>query len=358
MPIVVESVYSISNINTNKYIAEAPFTAYGDLVYVRSSWWYGLPTEQIRNLRINFGTYYGFAVRQEFKRNDSDEDSDAFWKFFSAYSSTYTIDKWCQYLSGPYVITSLNTDTVKGLEALSKKCLIHHRTLKMEDIEFFYPLIRSSIEAFIERHKSTGVFIKLSDSSGKKSNPVQPKFSLLDIIEEIVNNRDLVQSLVRFGCQSAILLTPWHCEINKNNEFRVIVYDRHVSAISQQQCYKYSGLNAHLAESCARAIIQMVEDMTKSIGSLPYKCCVMDVWINDRGANLIEMNPGEMWSTSGSALFNWETDRAIIEQTIDTYVRYIDMSSPMLKGKISMSSMGSGFNSSGSGSDIMGSLQL
>jgi hypothetical protein len=175
--------------------------------------------------------------------------------------------------------------------------------------------------------------MKVSDKSGKHRSVIQPRFSLLEVISELVHNKDLVESLCRYKDKACLFLCPWRCEIYKNNEFRVIVNNGYITGISQQSCYKYCGLDQHRMITVAKSILNFYEQNKRKI---PYCSCVMDVWVDGEDkTHLIEINPGEMWCSSGSALFNWVDDRNKLYQEEKTYVRYIDIMSPMLKGKIS-----------------------
>lgn len=322
MSIIVEPIHAITNINTNNHHEFCPFVALGDLVYVQASWWRALGCQQRKKLIERFGQYYGFAIREEIPKR-KDEDNDAFWQFFSAYISTFTVENWHDCLDSPHVISLIDSKTMPGLEKLSKLAMIRYRKVSKEQIDEFYnPLLAKSLRKFIEIHKNTGVFMKVSDKSGKYSSKVTPKFSLEQIVEDIVNNRDLTSSLTRHGKYACILLTPWRPEINKSNEFRAIVNHGYLTGISQQQCYKYVGLTAEMSKKAAESILTWFEKNKKKI---PYQCCVLDIWVDSQWeAHLIEINPGELWASSGSSLFNWVKDRNKLYQKERTYVRYVD----------------------------------
>lgn len=300
----------------------APFTAVGDLVYVRKSWWNKLPVTQRLRIVSSYGNYYGYAVREDFEKNEYEQDYESFWAFHQAYISSYAINNWHSCLDCDYLFCKIDEKTLEGLEKLAKLCMYRPRKLKEDDIEFCDVIFRLKIEQFLERHKVNGVFMKLTDCSGKHSRKLTPKFSLLQIIEEIVNNKDLIQNLLRYKQRSCVFLTPWNCNITKANEFRVIIINGVVTGISQQQCYKYVGLSKETIKKHAESILALYERKRKNI---PYHSCVLDVWVSSGDkAYLIEINPGEMWGPSGSALFNWKVDKDKLYQTEKTYVRFVD----------------------------------
>jgi len=325
MSIIVEPVLTVREVNTNNHHEHSPFYAVGDLVYVDAAWWYSLQPTQRGHIRSYFGENYGYAVRRNVKFQG--ELNDAFWKFYSAYINSYNISHWVRCMAPPYSIGSINQATLDGLITLSKKCIMRERKITKEDTKFYYPLLVPGIRKYFETHKATGIFMKISDKSSKRSK-TGPIYTLEEMVERIVHDQHMIQSLIRYGTRSSLFLTPWRYEIDSRNEFRVIVNDMHITGVSQQQCYKYVGLTSDVAKASAEAIVELYNRIKDKI---PYASCVLDVWVDDTKANLIEINPGEMWASSGSSLFNWVADQRKLYQKKNIYVRYIDIQSPLVK---------------------------
>lgn len=326
--IVIEPIYSFSKINSSNHHDHAPFSVKGDLLHIEKEWWESLPKKQREKILEDFGNEYGYCLREKENMKKYDETTGVFWKFYNAYINSYNALWWHECLEPPYSMSLIDEETLNGLEHLSALCVYRSRKITKDQTEFFNSLIATSIRKFIEKYKASGVFMKVSDESGKHSSKLTPKFSLEEIIEEIAHNKDMIKSLLLYKEKSYLLLKPWCYEIDKNNEFRVIIQNRFVVAISQQQCYKYAGLTSERMKTVASSILSFYEEMKDSI---PYKSAVLDVWVDrENVTHLIEINPGELWASSGSALFEWETDFAKLHQREKTYIRYIDIQSPLL----------------------------
>lgn len=329
--IIIEPVLSVNKINSNNHIYYAPFKPNNELVYVDKEWWNSLSNNHKNEIKEYFGEDYGYCVRNNIQLNENKLDSKAFYQMFNAYINSYSIAHWHYCFDQPYYITSMEQNIIDNLLVLYKKCGYKNRTLTMEDLSFYPKNIINSINKFISEHIKTGVFMKMSDTSGKHQSIITPKYSFEEIITEIVHNKNMIQSIIRYGTKSVMFLTPWNYEINDKNEFRVFINNRFITSISQQKCYKYVGLTNVKVRKYTESIISLYNKIKKNI---MYKSCVLDVWVDQNLiAHLIEINPGEMWSSSGSSLFHWENDYKKLYQTKNIYVRYIDIQSPLVMSR-------------------------
>lgn len=325
--IVIEAVNTVKDINKHSFIDYTPFTANGDLVYIKKDWWYNLPSRQRETIKQNYSEHYGYCVRDEI--NCYNRDGESFWKFYNAYLSSYTTKCWVYCLKSEYLSTGFDKQIIDNILNLSENCKNQYFEAIESDIEFYTDMYRNPIEKYIKRHESTGVFFKISDKSGKYRGEINPKFSLLDIVNEIIHNQDLINTLKQYGVKSSLLIRPWNYEISVENEFRVIVNNKRITGISQQQCYKYVNLTKEKMTEYTKSIIDRFNEIKHKF---PYNSCVMDMWIDkNKIAHIIEMNPGECWGNSGSGLFHWITDFEKLYSNNKTYVRYIDINSPLIK---------------------------
>merc|ERR1712083_668722 len=107
-----------------------------------------------------------------------------------------------------------------------------------------------------------------------------------------------------------LVLQPWEADITQASELRVIIVDREIAGISQQFWFKSFG---HTQKSAA-AIVQPVRDLwyDRLLPKCPYADCVLDVYISQGEAHLIEVNPCGWWGSSGSGLFQWVRDRDLL----------------------------------------------
>jgi hypothetical protein len=323
--VIVEPVLTVGEINTNNHYEYSPYYSLGDLVYVDHKWWRSLHPDQRSNIRAYFGEQYGYTVRHNIRFTG--EVTDAYWAFHNAYINSYNLSFWVNCMDAPYSVSNIDSATSDGMISLSEKCMIRERMITPEDIDFYQPLVANSLRKYFARYNAIGLFVKVSDKRSKKSI-LSPVYTLEQMVSHIVHDRDMIQSIIRHGHQASILLTPWRYEIDSRNDFRVIVYNCHIVGISQQKCYKYVGLTSSIVKTAAESIITLYNKIKKN---LHYHTCVLDVWVDNVEAHLIGVNPGDLWASSGSALFNWVKDYHKLHQRKNIYVRYIDIQSPLIK---------------------------
>lgn len=301
--IVIEHVHSILNINSHSHIQYAPFSVIENLVYIEKIWWEQIRPELRIKIIISFGDYFGYAVRDEIPKN-ARKEGEAFERFLKAFQSIFSVNNWAESLEG-YSISIIDQN---GIGKLTK--------ISLEEIETHcQPILISSVKKYLEMHKETGIFMRMDNGHVTKRCP---KFTLEHVIAEIICNP---KATILFMC-------PWRYEIAKNGEYRVFVYDGHVSAISQKECYKYEGLTFDKITTITKTIRQYILKLNKRI---PYLTYVADIWATTNVSHLIKVLPGESWTSTESCLFNWEVDCKKLTQKEKTYVKYIDIQSPMIR---------------------------
>jgi len=322
MNIIIEPVYSVSGINSSRHTEFAPFAQKDEnTVVIDTEFWTSLHSSQRRSILGSFGTAYRYSIEDNLDPK-LPKEGKVFERFHSAYNHSYNINNWYQLLDRDFHLSVIDSGVYTHLKELANQAILKQRKITSEDLSFYPEKILNPIKAFLSRHRETGVFMKLSDKSSKNSSVLSPKFTIEEIVEEIVNNRELISALERNKHDACLFLSPWSYDIDKNNEYRVIVVDGSVTGISQQQCYRYVGITQEKVKRDAVAILSYFSRIAKD---LPYVSCVLDVWIGSSGAvSLIEINPGEMWASSGSGLFNWKSDKDKLYQKGRTFVRYVE----------------------------------
>jgi len=182
--------------------------------------------------------------------------------------------------------------------------------------------LKRQITDFLDSNSATGIFAKISDKSAKHGIKLEPCFKLEDVFNCLTRSPDILRTLMKEGTGAYLILLPWDERINESNEFRVIIQDRQVVAISQQIWYKKVNMAADKCQDIAWSIHHYYK--TKK-DELPYNDCVLDVWVDEHNVTrLIEINPGSAWSSSGSALFHWINDFSLLKENDGRiYFRYV-----------------------------------
>merc|ERR1712232_170796 len=97
--------------------------------------------------------------------------------------------------------------------------------------------------------------------------------------------------------------------------------DRQLAGLSQQYWFDSVG---HTRESAA-TFVQPVVDLWygRLLPICPYADCVLDVYVAQGEAHVIEVNPCGWWGASGSGLFHWVHDRDLLQDLSILPVRVV-----------------------------------
>lgn len=122
--------------------------------------------------------------------------------------------------------------------------------------------------------------------------------------------------------QLIFYLTPW-IELNRDLEFRVFVYGKRITAISQQFLYERN--QTLTVDTCSGYIEELVNFFeTKVKPKIDLESYCFDVSYTDTNdLYFIEINPFGKEYSSGSALFHWLRDEEILYGKKDPVFRFV-----------------------------------
>lgn len=178
-----------------------------------------------------------------------------------------------------------------------------------------------------------GWFVKVSGGTNKHDHPLAPVHTYNQLFEYLTTSRRLY-NMYGVAQESqrkiSVIFIPWNDQIatQPELEYRVIVYQGKLVAISQQACYqwfqKYQMAQCPDYQQIGHCIARQIQKY-----QFPFQSYVMDVWIehkshDDYECHVIEINPGYEFSGSGSALFHWITDEKVFRKNENMiYMRYV-----------------------------------
>ena len=115
----------------------------------------------------------------------------------------------------------------------------------------------------------------------------------------------------------------------RDREVRCFVRHRRLTAISQYYWFTrgyFGGLDGHKLLQIARRIDKFVsEHIDPLCDHLQTDDLVIDLYIGDSDIKIIELNSFGYWLSTGSALFNWITDKSKLYGTTDSiHMRVLD----------------------------------
>ena len=245
-------------------------------------------------------------------------------EIYKEWVGKFSFEKWYSGLLEAKLVEISEYDK-EILMGLAKKVILANRVLTEDDLEDFSPSFLQLIGEALSTYDNR-VFVKTSEKSGKNDDMMRPSTTVLEVIKSVTNSKDIfLYSMTREDQCRYLIIQPWSDLISSMNEFRVIIEDRRILAISQQQLYKYVGLNEELCRRAAESI-QSWYEVNKEV--IPYEAVVLDMYVDfnsgsqSHNAHLIECNPGYAWGSSGSSLFHWVRDRDLFD-TESVIVRYI-----------------------------------
>lgn len=134
---------------------------------------------------------------------------------------------------------------------------MHLRARALTDLS---PKLLTAIQQHLDAHKSTGLFVKLSTTSGKNEQKLEPLFTLDAVLEFATNAPALLRDLSNeYIDVIELVLMPWNASLDRDREFRVFLYNGRVTAIGQQIWSVDLGLRGPEAERIAQAIVDYCE---------------------------------------------------------------------------------------------------
>lgn len=163
-------------------------------------------------------------------------------------------------------------------------------------------------------------FVKLNCYSSKHDYGVVPVDCVTDLVLHLSRGRRFLAAFARpeqvtFDLDLFLVLVPWIEGIKEREEFRIFIRHRRLVGISQQ-CW---WIDFCFGDNTLRGIACAIHEWCGRLAEkLPFPDAVVDVLVRD-GADgeprcyPIECNPYGAFSSSGSALFSWKKDAALLD---------------------------------------------
>ncbi|XWV26421.1 cell division cycle 123 protein [Tupanvirus soda lake] len=220
---------------------------------------------------------------------------------------------------------TFNNDEIKIMLKCSDTCI------KTGSIKLFQdelePIIRKLENAWSKNNKP--YFFRFNSCSPKDGTPDFPVINATDVVTKIVTSKRAWQSMF-WKNEYTIYFVEYDYNWDTSREFRVFVYRRRVTAISQYNIMIKSmlaGKSNVVAKNLANTIQKYLESgiLDKICSNIGTDNVVCDIYINeDTTCKIIEFNSFGYWLASGSALFHWLDDKKKIYNTNDKiYIRFI-----------------------------------
>lgn len=164
-------------------------------------------------------------------------------------------------------------------------------------------------------------FARLSECSPKDGLHGKGPFTTAkQIMDTIVTSHRAANAFTK---NSRILyIEPWRLDWKEENEFRVFVYNKKVTAITQYKWFSNVGWTKDKLSAIIDKIVKFCHD---AANKMEVDSMVIDVIYNNDDIELVEFNSFGYYLASGSGLFHWLNDYDKLYNTNNIiYIRYIE----------------------------------
>lgn len=237
---------------------------------------------------------------------------------------------WINSFRKNYFVVNFDFSDLFMLKIMHNVCLIKNSIsdLYRDEIDFLVKKY-SYVDDYLKYTK--GCFVRCENVSLKYGkHGCIPYSSFTQILESILTSPVGHSPLYESIKELRLYLIPW-VTINKFKEFRVFVYKKKITAISQQHLYESNLLLLNLEENDLKILINSWIDIITSyfdsniknkisfLSNYSYDFAILE----DNKPYFIEINPFGKEYSSGSSLFGWIIDERKLYNTDDNiYFRY------------------------------------
>lgn len=260
--------------------------------------WFHSISPEFREILIEF--FPNFILADMTFPHDIYNRDSYYIRFLSLYKSQYHITQYSQLYSD---ITILKLTDEQNTELLNYIASYLSNGSIIELSKEFTNILKGILEKYPE-----GAFVKTQFKSAKKSGELLPVFTVNDVLSSIKGSYDILNSLLLQG--PSLVFRDWDYDLDSAYEFRIYILNNTIKVISSTY-YKPVKINDydHMYATC-------IEFWRNIKNTFIMNSAVVDANYDNKQWKLIEINSGERWSTSGTALTTWDaiydTDKVII----------------------------------------------
>jgi hypothetical protein len=159
-------------------------------------------------------------------------------------------------------------------------------------------------------------FVRLSGTSGKNEKSVKYFTNSEDIIQHLSSVKLFIEQEYKRDKPTYLILSKWNDSIDLKYEFRLFIFNKKITGISQQSKKLFNFTQDELNQ-IEQILNKFVE--SKLINFLSYDTCILDTYVDMDNSllNIIEINPFGAHCGAGSSLFQWDKDYEILHGDSD-----------------------------------------
>lgn len=167
----------------------------------------------------------------------------------------------------------------------------------------------------LDEFLKSGFFVRTDHCSMKTGiHGVKKYVCLKEIIESIVTSDTTHAPLAKDDTVLKIYLVEY-LDINRDKEFRIFVYNNCITCISQQFIYEKNTWLLNYTAKDLEKLVKNICEFHKTLPQKPFDYTYDLVLKEDNLFYFIEMNGFGRGYSAGSALYHWEIDKDLLENT-------------------------------------------
>ena len=297
----------------NNFYEYSPYIIFERKNIIDKSWYNGL-SDYCKNLiknRINFE----LENIQIPHSKQSDNEDKFLYNIYRTYIDSFDYNLW---YNSDLELGPSNTKLIKITDDVKKVLISMYENQQKYSIELRE--FKNKIENVLI--PGNEYFVKLSGTSGKNEKSINKFSNSNDIIFHLASVKLFVDQEYKRDKETYLILVKWDDKIELRNEFRIFVYNKKITGISQQSKKLFNYTQDELE------IFQEAFENIDFIKNLPYKDCILDVYVNIelKKCILIEINPFGAHCGAGSSLFKWDDDYELLHSNLDSVeFRYLSI---------------------------------
>lgn len=186
------------------------------------------------------------------------------------------------------------------------------------ELDEFKEEIKRNIDSNDSNDSNKKYFIRLSGTSGKNEKNIKYFTSVEDILYHLTSVKLFIEQEYKRVKLTYLIMMEWNESIDLKFEFRIFVYNKKITGISQQskKLFNFTQDEIDLIELSLNKFIE-----SKTVENLPYDTFILDTYIdisgyingtNEAFCKIIEINPFGAHCGAGSSLFQWDKDFDIL----------------------------------------------
>lgn len=297
----------------NNFYEYSPYIISEGKNIIDKDWYEGL-TEYCKNLIKNRMIFQLENIEIPHSRQSDNEDK-FLYKIYRTYIDSFDYNLW---YNSDLNLGPRDTKLIKITDDIKNVLISMYESQEKYSSEL--DNLKNQIQNIIK--DGNKYFIKLSGTSGKNEKGINKFSNAEDIIAHLASVKLFVYQEYKRDKDTYLILVKWDDKIELRNEFRIFVFNRKITGISQQSKKLFNYTQDELET------FQEVFSQIDFIKNLPYKDCILDVYVDMelKKCNLIEINPFGAHCGAGSSLFKWDDDYELLHSNLDSVeFRYLSI---------------------------------